>query len=134
MLEFTFVAFLSVFTLLAVFELCRMLLVYNSLANAARVGVRYASVHGSTNTGTGVNGPSGPGSVTEVENVVINYLRTSLVDTSAVSIRVEYPFGGAAANAPGSPVEVVVNYTYDPFMLLPLNVPLATLTRGIIVF
>jgi Flp pilus assembly protein TadG len=134
LVEFALVCFLLVFTLLAAFEIGRMLLVYNSLANAARVGVRYASVHGSTNTGSAMDGPSGPGNTANVETVVRNYARTSLLDVTRLNITVSYPSGGASANAPGSRVRVRVLYIYDPFMVIPLGVQLGSRTEGIIVF
>ena len=112
--------------------LCRMILVYTSLANSSRVGVRYAIVHGSTNTGTGTSGPSGPGSTVEIENVVNVYAQVALIDLSRLTISVTYPEGGA--NAPGSRVRVEVMYPYDPFVLLPLDVWLASATEGVITF
>lgn len=134
LVELALVCFLLVFMLFAAFEISRMLLVYNSLANAARVGVRYASVHGSTNTGSGIDAPSGPGNTVNVENVVRNYARTSLLDVTRLNITVSYPTGGASANAPGSRVRVRVLYVYDPFIVIPLGVRLGSLTEGIIVF
>jgi Flp pilus assembly protein TadG len=134
LVEFALVCFLLVFMLLAAFEIGRMLLVYNSLANAARVGVRYASVHGNTNTGSGMDGPSGPGNTANVETIVRNFARTSLLDVTRLNITVSYPTGGASANAPGSRVRVRVLYVYDPFMVIPLGVRLGSRTEGVIVF
>jgi Flp pilus assembly protein TadG len=134
LIEFAFVCVLFLITLAAAFELCRMLLVYTTLANACRIGVRYAAVHGSTNTGSGLNAPSGPGTTANVESVVRDYTRGSLLDTGSLTITVEYPTGGASANAPGSRVRVQVVYPYDPFFVVPLNVPLASRTEGVIVY
>lgn len=134
LIEFTFVCVLFLITLFGALELCRMVLVYTSLANASRVGARYASVHGSSNMGTGVNGPSGPGNTTNVENVVRDYTTGSLIDKSNLTVTVLYPTGGAAANAPGSRVRVQVTYPYDPFFVLPLGVQLASLSEAVIVF
>jgi Flp pilus assembly protein TadG len=134
LIEFSFACLLFLITLFGVFELCRMLLVYTSLANACRVGARYASVHGSTNTGTGVNGPSGPGDTTNIENVVRDYTTGSLMNPASLTVTVEYPAGGAGANAPGARVRVQAVYPYDPFFLVPLNVQLASLSEAIIVY
>ena len=134
LIEFAFVCLLFLITLVGAYELCRMLLVFTTLANACRVGVRYAAVHGSTNTGGGLNAPSGPGNTVNVENIVRDYTRGSLLDTGNLAITVEYPTGGASANAPGSRVRVQVVYPYDPFFVLPLNVPLGSRTEGIIVY
>jgi Flp pilus assembly protein TadG len=133
-IEFAFVCLLFLITLIGTFELCRMLLVFTTLANACRVGVRYAAVHGNTNTGSGLSAPSGPGNTINVENIVRDYTRGSLIDTGNLAITVEYPMGGATANAPGSRVRVQVVYPYDPFFVLPLNVPLASRTEGVIVY
>ena len=50
LVEFALVSFLLFSVIFAVFEFGRMVLVYNSIANAARVGVRFAEVHGSQRT------------------------------------------------------------------------------------
>lgn len=134
LIEFAFVCLLFLITLFGALELCRMVLVYTSLANASRVGARYASVHGSTNTGSGVSGPSGPGNTTEVENVVRTYMTGTLIDQAKLTVTVLYPTGGAAANAPGSRVRVQVVYPYDPFFVVPLGVQLASLSEAVIVF
>jgi Flp pilus assembly protein TadG len=47
MVEFSVVALLTAITLLFVVEIGRTVLVYTTVANAARAGVRYAVVHGS---------------------------------------------------------------------------------------
>ncbi len=61
LVEFSVVALLSVLMLLFIVEMGRMLLVYTTVANAARAGLRYAVVHGSTRTaGNGLDNASGP--------------------------------------------------------------------------
>lgn len=134
LIEVTLVILIFVLTILGAFELSRMLLVYTSLVNASRVGVRYASVHGNMNTGSGVNGPSGPGNTTNIENVVKDYTRGALLDPTQLTINVQYPTGGAQPNAPGSRVRIQVTYPYSPFVVLPLNVTLGTVTEGVITY
>jgi Flp pilus assembly protein TadG len=72
LVEFAVVALLTVIMLLFVVEIGRILLVYMTVANAARAGVRYATVHGSTRlAGTTVDSAAGPGSnPTQVVTVV----------------------------------------------------------------
>lgn len=136
LVELAFVAVLLMLTIFGAFELCRMILVYTTLVNASRVGIRYAVVHGVTNTGTGFDGPSGPGNTTNIETIVSNFSQGSLLDTSKLNIAISYPDSGGAtpANSPGFRVRVQISYPYDPFILLPLNVPLASVTEGIITY
>ena len=134
LVEFSLVAFSFVFILLGVVEMGRIVLVYTTVANAARVGARYAIVHGSDRTGSGSTGPSGPGSTTQVETVVKNFASAGLLDTSRLKITVTYPNG---SNAPGNAVNVAVSYPYDPFVgyfSSALGVTLGSTSRGIITF
>jgi Flp pilus assembly protein TadG len=111
-IEFAFIAVMFIIVLLGIVEMGRMVLVYTSVANAARVGARYAIVHGADRTGTGVDGPSGTGSTTQVETVVKNFARAGLLDTTKLTITVTYPNG----NGPGKKVDVTVTYPYDPLV------------------
>jgi Flp pilus assembly protein TadG len=133
-LELQLVLLTLLLTVFAVFEIGRLCLVYTTVANAARIGVRYAIVHGSTNSGSGINGPSGPGNTANVEQVVTDYTAGSTLDPSLLTINVLYPSGGAQPNAPGSPVRVEVSYPYNPFIALPLSLTISTRTEGVITF
>jgi len=132
LIEFALCAFLLVMILLAFVEMGRMLLVYTTVTNAARAGARYAIVHGSTRTGSGVDGPSGPGNdPPEVVQVVSNFASAGAIDESRLNITVTYPNG----NDIGDPVNVTVVYPYDPLMgYFPLSVSLRNTTQGVIVF
>ncbi len=132
--EFSLVAFMSVIVLLGVVEMGRMVLVYTTLANAARAGARYAIVHGGDRTGTGVNGPSGPGSTTQVQTVVQNFASAGLLNTTNLTITVSYPNG---VNSAGSPVSVTVTYPYDPFIAYfspILSTTMGSTSEGVITF
>ena len=137
LLEFALISFMFVIVLAGVVEMGRMVLVYNTIANAAREGTRYAIVHGGTRSGpgaTGVNGPSGPGNTTQVQTVVKNFASAGLVDTTALTITVSYPNGN---NTAGSPVAVKVLYTYDPFVNFfssILNTTLGSTSEGVITY
>ena len=104
-MEFSVVAVLTVIMLLFVVEMGRMLLVYTTVANAARAGVRYAMVHGSTRSaGATVDSASGPGSnPAQVVTVVKNFASAGLLTTSLLVVNVTYPGG---SNAPGQYVNV----------------------------
>ena len=132
LVEFALVCFQLLLMIFAAFEFARLIVVYTTVANAARIGVRYAIVHGGTSSATGVNGPSGPGANPQnVVDVVNNYAGVGLLNLSRLTVRVSYP---DASNAPGSRVTVTTNYAYDPWAVLPLNVPLGTTTQGVITF
>lgn len=132
LVEFAICAFLMVIVLLSVVEMARMVLVFTTLANSARAAARYAIVHGASRTGSGTNGPSGPGNnPAEVVQVVKSFASTGTLDTTRLTIIVTY-IGG---NAVGGSVNVAVSYPYDPFIrYLPLAVPLSSASRGVIVF
>ena len=88
LVEFSVVAVLTVIMLLFVVEIGRMLLVYTTVANAARAGVRYATVHGSTRTaGSTVDSAAGPGgNPTQVLTVVKNFASGGLLTTSLLVV------------------------------------------------
>jgi hypothetical protein len=132
LVEFALCAFLLVIVLLSVVEMARMVLVYTAVANSARAAARYAIVHGALRTGSGTNGPSGPGNnPPEVVQVVKNFASTGWLDITRLTISVTY-IGG---NAVGNSVNVAVSYPYDPLVgYLPLAVPLSSASQGVIVF
>lgn len=132
LVEFAICAFLMVIVMLSVVEMARMLLVFTTVANSARAAARYAIVHGALRTGSGTNGPSGPGNdPTEVVLVAKNFASTGAIDTTRLTVSVTY-IGG---NAVGNSVNVAVSYPYDPLVgYLPLVVPLRSSSRGVIVF
>jgi Flp pilus assembly protein TadG len=129
-----------VIVLLGVVEMGRMVLVYTSIANAARAGARYAIVHGGDRTGpgaTGVNAASGPGSpctCSQIQTVVKNFASAGLLDTTKLTITVNYP---NSTNTAGSLVSVKVTYPYDPFVNYfssILNTTLGSTSEGVITF
>jgi Flp pilus assembly protein TadG len=129
LVEFSVVTLMTVITLLFVVEMGRLLLVYTTVANAARAGVRYAIVHGSTRpVGTTVYDASGPGSnPTQVVTVVTNFASAGLLTTSRLVVNVTYPGG---SNAPGQSVNITVVYTNHPQKTLLLG----SATQGVILF
>ena len=61
LIEFSLCAFLVIMVLMSIIEMGRLVLLYTTVSNAARAAARYAIVHGSSRTGSGNTGPSGPG-------------------------------------------------------------------------
>ena len=124
LVEFSISVFLLIMLLLAVVEIGRMLLVYTTVANAARVGARYAIVHGADSAVT----------VTDVQNVVRNYLSAAPLDTTQAGLIINVTYGGGG-NAIGSTVTVDVAYPYDPFTTyFPFTTSLGSTSQGVIAF
>ena len=134
LVEFSVVAVLTAIMLLFVVEMGRVLLVYTTVANAARAGMRYAIVHGSTRSaGSTVDNASGPGAdPTQVVTVVKNFASGGLLTASRLVVHVTYPGG---SNAPGQYVTISVVYPYDPLTTyFSKTLRLGSATQGIIVF
>jgi Flp pilus assembly protein TadG len=149
LVEFSISVFLLLMIMFGVIELQRMLFVYNTIADSARAGVRYAIVHGFY-----ASPASGPANNdTNVINVVKTFAGASLLDTSKLGsgacpipasggICVKYApslgsTGTTATNTPGSLVTVSVSYPYDPFVgwfssLLGVN--LTATSQGAVVY
>jgi Flp pilus assembly protein TadG len=135
-IEFAIVSFLLFLVIFASFEFDRLMLVYTTMANSARVGARYAIVHGATRTGTG-DPASGATDYSNVVTVVRNHAGAGMLRTANVNVLVQYPASTSPSdpgNSRGSAVVVTVTYLYDPFTFLPLTVTLRSSSRGIIVF
>lgn len=136
MVEFALVSILLVMVLLGVVEMGRMILVYTTMANAARAGSRYAIVHGVDRaSGTGADGQSGPTCpCSQVNTIVTNFASAGLLDTSKLTITVAYP---DTTNTIGSRVDVTVTYPYDPmigYFTSVLSKDLSSTSEGIIEF
>lgn len=133
LVEFSLVLVVTLFLMFSVVEISRMLLVYVTIVQAARAGTRYASVHGSTRTGVGAAGPSGPAANPgQVIAVVKNFASMGLLSTSRLLITISYPSG---TNDPGDPVSVSVVYPYDPFVTyFPMRPRLGTFSETVIAF
>jgi Flp pilus assembly protein TadG len=134
MVEFSLTCFMLGIVMLAVIEIGRMMLVYTTVANAARAGARYAIVHGSSRTtGAGMSNASGPGdNPSQILSVVTDFASAGVLNTSRLVVTVTYP---GSSNAPGQLVSVTAKYPYDPLTTwLPLKVTLGSTTEGVIVF
>ena len=137
LVEFGLISVMFTIVLLGVVEMGRMVLVYTPVASAARMGARYAMVHGSDRSGTGTDGPSGPGSpctCTQIQTIVQNAASAGLVNTANLTITVNYP---DTTNGPGSRVVVAVSYPYDsliPFFTSLLGVTMGSSSEGVITF
>jgi Flp pilus assembly protein TadG len=132
-------ALLWVFTVIfGLTESGRLMLAYTTLCDAARAGTRYAIVHGQYRTGTGVNGPSGPGDTDNVKTVVKQV--TTAAGLAAANVTV-YDSGAEpmyvdGTNNTGARVRVKVSYPFTSVLplILPFSVTLGSTSEGIICY
>ena len=95
-------AFMVFFAALyGVMEFGRIVASYNILSGAAREGVRYAVVHGSSS--------GSPATNTDIQNIVRSWAVG--LQSSAVTVTTTWTPG----NAPGSKVKVLASYNVSPF-------------------
>jgi Flp pilus assembly protein TadG len=129
LIEFTAIAFLFFTVMFGVIEVGRVILTYTTIATAARVGARYAIVHGANRSPS--SGPSNDPSdvVTQVTNITtLGGLTTADIQTPIVT----YPDG---SNSTGKRVQVTVTYPYTSLVsVVPLNVTLTSTSEGIICY
>jgi Flp pilus assembly protein TadG len=125
LIEFALVAFLCCMLLVAFVEFGRFLLVYNSVANSARAGVRFAIVNGDG------NGSRAGAAALAVQTVVKNFAGSAPLDRTKLSVTVAPTTLGTV----GSTVTVTVVYPYDPLSsYFPLSVNLRSVSQGVIAF
>ena len=126
LVEFVFVALMLVVLIFGAIEMDRMLLVYTTMANATRAGLRYAVVHG-------VDINAGGLSSADVTTVVKNFASAGILNTANVNVTVTLL---ATNSKPGSRVSVQTTYSYDPFFsMLPLaGIHLGSTAQGVIAF
>jgi Flp pilus assembly protein TadG len=133
--EFTLVSFQLFLVVFAGIEFCRMVLVYTSIASAARAGVRYASVNGADDIANAANTPATAANICAAVTSFTTGLNTSAFTCGGGSgsyIDVTWPDGNSY---PGSRVQVTVVYVYDPFFsILPLQVNLGSTSIGYIMY
>lgn len=120
LIEFSLSALMLILVIFGVFELSRMLLVYTTVADAARAGARYAIVHGQDS----------PATASQIQTIVTDYLSAAPMATGNATVNVT-----GAGGAIGSTVTVNVTYPYDPFVgyyspVLSINI--SSTSRGVI--
>lgn len=134
LVEFAVVTVITVIMLLFVVEMGRTILVYTAVANAARAGLRYAIVHGSSRAvGATMNSASGPaGNPAQILTVISDFAGAGALTTSLLIVSVTYP---GSSNAPGQNVKITVVYPYNPLTTyFSKSLLLGTATQGVIVY
>jgi hypothetical protein len=128
--EFALVIVLLMVIVLSMLELILLMHTYNTLADAAKEGVRYAIVHGAGNSTpsgptcpcTDIDGPAAPpGTVPGYASgygVVKTYAQYSLHNIAGMTVTVTYgpadPTPVTPLNKPPNRVQVVVAYPVHP--------------------
>lgn len=110
----TALSFMLIMTMvLAIVEFSVMAYTYSVLGEAARQGVRYATIHGTASSNC--SGPStgcADSSAANVVSAVTTYANNFTGNVSGMKVQVTYPDAGGSA-AP-SRVTVAITYTYQP--------------------
>ena len=120
-MEFLLSIMALLFLVFWAFEMSMMVYTYTVIGAAAKIGVRYAIVHGTDNSNC--SGPStgcSDSTATNVTTAVTNYAKYSLHDVSGITVNAYYP---DSSSAPPSRVIVHVSYTYVPYINLPWTSP-----------
>jgi Flp pilus assembly protein TadG len=125
--EFALVVVLLIVVILSMLELILLMHTYNTLADAAKEGVRYAEVHGTRNSKPSgptcpcadIDGPAAPaGTVPGYGSgygVVKTYAQYSMHNISGMTVTVSYPdTANPPANIAPNRVQVVVAYPFNP--------------------
>ena len=137
LIEFSTCFLLFVILLFGVIEVGRMILLYTTVANAAKTGVRYAIVNGSD-----ASSPSGPGNdPTNVTTVVKNFAGVYALNPANLTVHATYYTYSSgtpttpACNKPGCWVRVTASYPYDPLTSwVPFSFTLSSTSEGVITF
>jgi Flp pilus assembly protein TadG len=130
MVEFALVIFFVFILFVSAVQMILLMHAYNTLADAAKEGVRYAIVRGSGNSlCSGPGNPNANPVVTctdaagaNVQTTVVNFASLAFQNVTTSEVTVDYNPNsantsafGAACSAPGCLVRVTVAHTYSPF-------------------
>jgi hypothetical protein len=132
MVEFALVITFVFLVFVSALQMIVLVSAYNTAADAAKEGVRYAIVHGTGNTNC--SGPGNPianpvitcpdiSPYVNVQQAVVNFAALSFQNVSTNDVTVDYDPNGAntsstfggPCSAPGCIVQVKVVHTYTPF-------------------
>ena len=144
LLEFAMVALVALMLILGIVEFGRLLLVYTTVADAARIGTRYAITHGTPPAGPSTTGTATSTDVSNmqsaVQTVVKSFLAPATVNINAAGLSINTTFPNKVCGSstctgttPGNLVQVTVSYPYDLLIsYFPINVTLSSTSEGVI--
>lgn len=139
LVEFALVTFLVLITVIGTVDVARFLFTWNTLADGARAGMRYAETHGSNrkdcptcSPDNPADGPSGPSDYGNVQAVVQTITSAAGLPGDAVSVTVQYPDGDNSVN---KTVKVSAAYSYTSLLpLIHLTTTISSTSEGTICF
>jgi Flp pilus assembly protein TadG len=118
MVEFCVVASALFLVLFGVLEFGRMLYIYHTVSNAARIGARWAIVRGAQSCGYAVGKAlsSCPASQSEIESFVQS--QVPLLDSGSITVTASWPGGtngcpAGATQSAGCPVIVTASHNFN---------------------
>ncbi len=119
MVEFMLVTVFLLILFVSVLQMILLMHAYNTLADAAKEGVRYAIVHGTGNSNC--SGPNSSAICTspdttgaKVVSTVTNFAALSFQRIQTGEVTVSYSANPVACSAPGCLVSVKVSHAYTP--------------------
>lgn len=127
--------------LLGILDAGRALYTYHLVDNAARIGARFAIVHGSNcaHTASGTDQWPCNAGQTEIQNYV--QAQSVVMGLGSPAVAVSWPGGNPGCTASSSPysaqgclVKVTVTYTFDPWFPIAFasNIPMSSTSQMII--
>ena len=135
-IEFILSILTILFLIFAMWEVIMIVYTMNVISDAAKEGVRYAIVHGGGKIDCSGPNPSADctnpdPTATRVSDIVKDYARFSLHDTTAITVNVTYV--DSSSDSPGR-VRVEVSYQFVPYTTLNLRPTLRAAAEGRIVY
>lgn len=109
--EFALVIVFLVILAVSILEMSLFLYTYTALSGAAKEGVRYAVVHGSS--GSSLQPDCGTAMSSGASTTVLTYASVSLHKLNSGNVSISCPNG----NSPGNLVTVGVTYPFQPLFL-----------------
>jgi len=143
LVEFAMSAVIVLLLLFGVVEVSRIMLVYTTVADAARIGARYAITHGTTPNDTATNADVSS-MQSSVQTAVKSFLGPGTVNVNAPGLTITTAFPSVACSGsaststctgttPGNLVQVTVSYPYDLLIpYLPISVTIGSTSAGVI--
>lgn len=144
LVEFAMALVVILMLIFGVVEFGRIVLVYNGIANGARIGARYAITNSSPPNATSVTNANVSTIQTNVQTVVKNFLAPTTVNINAAGLSITTTFPNksctgsiststCSGTSAGNPVQVTVSYPYDLLIpYYPINITLSNTSEGII--
>lgn len=144
LVEFAMALVVILMLIFGVVEFGRIVLVYNSIANGARIGARYAITNSPRPNAASVTNADVSTLQSNVRTVVKEFLAPTTVNINAagLSITTAFPNQSCTGSTPtstcrgtsvGNPVQVTVSYPYDLLIpYYPLSITLSNTSEGII--